>query len=849
MGIVYSAEDDLLQRTVALKFLPPELGSDAEANERFIHEAQAASALDHPNICTIHEIGRTDDGQLFICMAFYEGETLKKKIERGPFPVPEALDVVRQVAHGLVRAHERGIIHRDIKPANVLLTSDGTVKIVDFGLAKLSGRTAITREGIPLGTVYYMSPEQARGEPVDRRTDIWSLGVVLYEIVSGRRPFDGEYENVVIYRILNAVPEPLTALRTGVSMELERIVCKCLEKNPSDRYQHLDEFLVDIRHLEKAALLPTRVPAETVRPGKAFRRRVRGRSVLIVAAACALLLFGLELLVREPGRRGEASVRRKSIAVLPFTSITRTPEDEIFADGIHDDILTQLSKIRDMRVIGRTSMVQYRETRKRLREIGDELGAGFILEGSVRRSAGTIRITAQLIDAETEGHLWAEDYDRDFADVFAIQSEIARKIASSLKSVLSPLEKSSIETVPTQDERAYEYYLKGNYYWYNTTTPEGNKLAAEFYQKATEIDSSFAIAHACVAIVNSSLYRSNQDRTPARLRRAEEALARASNLGPELPEVHHARGLYFALMQNDPGAALREYHLALEKKPGDADVMFDCAYALVRQRKLKDALEWLTWGLDHDPRALFTGMHPEILNAVMRNWDEALRWGDLYISGRPSDPRGYYEKAFVLMDGFGDLGRARGALDDEARYGAAEIRGSRVWAWPLWRLECLARRFDRALACLGNDTSDAYALERGIALAFMGRNGEARRYFERARQAAERALEANAPSGELYDDLGRALAWTGRTGEAVTALGRAIDMTPPNTDQFLARERREETLAEVYTIAGDRKKAVAQLTLLLHKPSFLTRWKIRLDPLYDRLRDDPGIQSLLAEVP
>jgi serine/threonine protein kinase/Flp pilus assembly protein TadD len=847
MGVVYKAEDDLLKRTVALKFLPPSLSSDSEANARFMHEAQAASALDHPNICTIHEIGHTDDGQLFICMAFYDGETLKKRIQRGPLSIKETLDIAAQMAQGLAAAHERGIIHRDIKPANILVTGDGTAKILDFGLAKLSGRSAITKEGVALGTVYYMSPEQARGEAIDRRTDIWSLGVVLYEMVVGHRPFEGEYENAVIYSILNSTPEPVTALRRGVPMELERIIGKCLEKNPGDRYQHLDELLVDIRHIGKSQESSTIFPEPPLRPEKR-KTAVRLRRVALLSLPVALLLLLAGYWLTRPlGQKGNVSVKRKSIAVLPFMSITKAPDDEMFADGIHDDILTQLSKIRDMRVIGRTSMLQYRETKKRLREIGDELDAGYILEGSVRRSQGKVRITAQLIDAETEGHLWADDYDRNAADVLAIQTEIAKKIASSLQTYLSPSEKASIETPLTRNEKAYEYYLKGNYYWYNTTTVEGNTLAAEFYEKAAELDPNFAVAYACISIVDGSLYSTTLDRRPERLRRAEQALAQAARLGPDLPEVHHARGLSFAQLENDPDTALREYRLALQNRPGDAPVMFECAYAYVRKRDLQQALEWMGKGFDCDPMALSTGMHPAVICAAIRNWDEALRLVDRYISLRPSDPWGYQEKSFLLADGRGDLDWARAVLAEEATYGSNEIRGTRAWAWPLWHVECFSRSFEKALASLESDSSEPYALERGVTLHYMGRSAESRRWFETARSIAEEKLRSDPASAARNEDLGRALAWLGQKKEAFVALEKAIALTPPQSDQWMDRERREEALAEAYAITGERDGAVGRLADLLRKPGFLTVWKLRLDPVYDPLRSDGRFQSLLAE--
>jgi serine/threonine protein kinase len=847
MGVVYKAEDETLKRTVALKFLPPALGRDTEANARFMHEAQAASALDHPNICTIHEIGHTDDGQLFICMAFYDGETLKEKIRRGPFRIAEAVDIATQTARGLARAHDRGIIHRDIKPANILLTSDGTAKIVDFGLAKLSGGSVITKEGTTPGTVYYMSPEQVHGEAVDRRTDIWSLGVLIYEMVTGRRPFEGEYEKAVFYSIENLAPEPVTALRTGVPMELERIITKCLEKKPDERYQRLDEFLVDIRTIMKGAGLSTKVPEGLIRPKAKETAWKRPGFILISSVVIALILSGVYWLFRPAERNLATSARRKSIAVLPFTSITKGADDEIFADGIHDDILIQLSKIRDMRVIGRMSMVQYKDTKKRLRDIGKELEAGYILEGTVRRSSNTIRITAQLIESETEGDIWADGYDRSFANVFAIQSEIARKIASSLRSVLSPQEETSIGTPPTSNEEAYEYYLKGNYYWYNIGTARGNRQAAEFYQKATELDPGFAIAHACVSMVNIGMYYTGQDRSPERILNSEGALARASLLAPDIAEVHHARGLYFAELKNEPEAALKEYRLALEKQPGAADVMFDYAYALVRERKLEETLTWLTRGLNNEPMALFSGMHPEVINVVLRNWTEALRWADLYISCQPRDPWGYYEKAYVLIDGFGDLDRARTVLDDESKYASSEARGTIFSAWPQWRIEYFSRHFDRALACLESDTSEEYPLQRGISLFYLGRKDEARGWFVKARKEGEMVLSRNASDGGGYRGLGMALAWLGQKKEALAALEKCLDLTPPKSDQWLLRERREELLAEACAITGEYDRALDQITHLLRTASFLTPWKIRLDPVYDPIRNDPRIRSLLTE--
>ncbi|MBL7075535.1 protein kinase, partial [candidate division KSB1 bacterium] len=393
MGVVYKAEDIKLKRTVALKFLPPELTRDEETKERFIHEAQAASALQHNNVSTIHEIDETDEGQMFICMDYYEGETLKDKIKHGPLKIEEALNIAVQVAKGLEKAHEQGIVHRDIKPANIMITNDGVVKIVDFGLAKLAGQTGLTRNDTTMGTVSYMSPEQTRGEGVDHRTDIWSLGVVLYEMITGQLPFKGEYEQAVIYSILNEDPEPVKALRTGIPMELERILNKALLKNAGERYQLVDKMLDDMRWLQKS----------------------------------------LEIGIIEQRLTKIVSPYRCRIAVLPLTNISPNPEDEYFADGMTEELISTLSKINELRVIARTSIMQYKNIAKSVAEIGRELKVGNVLEGSIRKAANKLRITVQLIDSQSQEYLWSQDYDREFKDIFTIQSDIAHRVADALR--------------------------------------------------------------------------------------------------------------------------------------------------------------------------------------------------------------------------------------------------------------------------------------------------------------------------------------------------------------------------------------------------------------------------------
>jgi tRNA A-37 threonylcarbamoyl transferase component Bud32 len=386
MGVVYKAEDIKLKRPVALKFLPHQWVSDSDARERFVQEARAASALDHPNICNIYEIGEAEDGRMYIAMAFYEGESLREKIKGGPLTAEEAMGIAIQAATGMAKAHQKGIVHRDIKPANLLITTDGVAKVVDFGLAKLAGQVKLTREGTTVGTVAYMSPEQAKGEAVDQRTDIWSLGVVLYEMLSGVLPFKGDYEQTLIHSILQREPERLAKLRKDLPPGLENVVFKALSKKPSDRYQSMDELLEDLRAVGDG-MKPPRAKAGL------FRGRILGIKKLYfytgLAVLAALVVWGV-----YPGR----SEVIDSIAVLPLVNDSGDPGQDYFANGLTDNLISELGKVAALNVAPRNDVMRYKNSGKTLKEIAGELNVKAIVEASVLLSNGTVRLIARLYD-------------------------------------------------------------------------------------------------------------------------------------------------------------------------------------------------------------------------------------------------------------------------------------------------------------------------------------------------------------------------------------------------------------------------------------------------------------------
>lgn len=623
MGVVYKAEDTKLKRLVALKFLPAEFTSDPAARERFVHEAQAASALDHPNICTIYEIGETEDGQSFIALAYYRGETLKKKIERGPLKLDEATDIASQIAQGLARAHEAGIVHRDIKPANVMMTDRNEVKIVDFGLAKLTGRTQLTKTGSTVGTVAYLSPELARGEKADHRTDIWSLGVVLYEMITGQLPFKSEYHDAVVYSILNEDPIPVTGVRTGVPVELERIISKCMEKKATDRYQHMDELIVDLRKVREKA------GSEVV----AHKKRLK--PVWIAVPAVLLALIGVYLLLPFKAE----TINTKSIAVLPLKNMSDSKEDEYFSDGVTEDIITQLSKIRELNVISRTTMMQYKGTMKSLRDIAKELNVGVILEGSVRRAGDQIRIVAQLIDGQTDRHLWAETYDKEYKQVFAIQSEIAQKIAAALETKLASKEKDRLRASTTSNTETYSLLLQGRYFLARRDRESISK-SIDLFQQALAIDPDDAHVWAALAGAYSTQAGVGYVRTEVGFAKAREAAGKAISLNNILADGYIEMGKIKKVYDWDWEGADADFRNALELQPGNADALRYAGDLAATVGRFDDAIRLSRKAVELNPtsapiyRALgFHLMYANRLEEAVTELSKALDLNPQYITG------------------------------------------------------------------------------------------------------------------------------------------------------------------------------------------------------------------------
>src|SRR5690349_11009706 len=572
MGEVYLARDERLGRRVALKFLPKRLTSDKMQLSRFESEARAASALNHPNILTVYEIGTEGDRQ-FIATEFIEGVTLRASLADGGMNSCDALGIAVQVASALTAAHEAGVVHRDIKPENIMLRPDRYVKVLDFGIAKLAeGRPTAelatiaalqTRPGLVLGTARYMSPEQARGQKVDARSDIWSLGVVLYEMVAGIPPFTGETPSDCIASILTKEPPPISGVLPDVPPKLEEILQKTLRKDKDERYQTTGKLLGDLHTLKGEMGL-----AGPARAGGIVRRIKRHKRGVLLMLAVAILVAGAFIysffFVAPPPPTNE-----KSIAVLPFENLSEEKSSAYFADGIQDEILTRLSKIADLKVISRTSTQRYKHTSQNSSQIAHQLGVAHLLEGSVQKENDQVRVNVQLITAANDTHLWAETYDRKLTDIFAVESDIATTIAKTLQARLTGAEKAAIAKRPTADREVYELCLKGRFFW-NKRTATDLRKAIEYFNQALDKDPGYAPAYAGLTdaylILSQYGAASPADSFPQAIAAAKKAI----ELDDTLAEAHTSLACSLAYYNFDFEQSVKEFERAIQLNPNYA---------------------------------------------------------------------------------------------------------------------------------------------------------------------------------------------------------------------------------------------------------------------------------------
>ena len=651
MGAVYKARDTKLDRDVALKFLAPELTRDPDAKARFKREARAASALQHDNICTIHDIDETEDGQIFIVMDLYGGESLQERIQRGPLKVEEATELAIQIGQGLAEAHQHGIVHRDIKPANILIARSGAAKVVDFGVAKLAGRTLLTRTGSRVGTVAYMAPEQAFGEDVDGRADIWSLGVVLYEMLSGRLPFRSVHEQAMIYSLLNEEAESLRTLRPEVSPKLEQVADKALQKDPRERFQDIEEMLSELRSIKKS----------------------------------------LEAEGREPDHAAGKAL--PSIAVLPFVNMSPDRDNEYFSDGLAEEIINALSKIEGLFVTARTSAFQFRGKELDIREIGRQLNVRTVLEGSVPKAGKRLRVTAQLINVADGYHLWSERFDRSIKDVFAVQEEIAMAVVEELRVELLEGEEEKVTKRYTQDEEAYRLYLKGRYYW-NQRIPRAMVKAVGCFQHAIDKDPRYALPYVGIADVFNMLGEFGFVPPHDAYTLSRSLLQKAQEIDDSLSDLYASLALITYCYEWDLPVAEQYARRSIELNPQNWYALASHGEILGSQGRSEEGFEEAKKALELDPLSPMVHAFHGIMLAATRRVQEARERMLKAIAMEPDQPMLHYWMGMMqLMDPI-SLEAAIGHLQKAFDFGATPACGYLGVGY------ALAGKKEEALDCL-----------------------------------------------------------------------------------------------------------------------------------------------------
>jgi len=843
MGEVYLAEDTELNRKVALKFLSPHLCQDADCRTRFKREAQAAAKLNHPNIVTIYEVSEFN-GRPFFAMEFVEGLPLSELIKQGDCPLDKVIDLSLQFCEGLQEAHRAGITHRDIKPANVLVSQSGRAKLVDFGLASVAGADKLTNEGSTLGTIGYMSPEQVQGKPTDQRSDLFSFGVVLYELISCKSPFKTENPAATMNAIAQQTPEPLARYKAGAPDELQRIVLKLLHKDPALRYQTAADVVSDLMTLKATSQLLTGAP---VRKKRAWRLVV-GVAALVLLAAAAYGIFKSHIFTGE-----KTTSQRKMLAVLPFENLG-SPDDEYFADGITDEITAKLATIHDLGVISRTSTMLYKHTTENLREIAKELGVDYVLEGTLLwdkgRDTSRVRMLPQLIRVSDDTHLWAETYQRPLTDIFAVQSDIAARIAEAMSITLLASENGALQVMPTRNLEAYQAYLRGIDYWTRPDfTRENGQLAVQMFQRAAELDSAFGLAYARLATAHAHMYYLGFDHTPERLSEARKTLDRALELQPDLGWTHIALSYYYYWGFRDYDHALNELSLAeavLSNEPSISELK---GYVLRRQGKFRAAAEQLKRAFLLNPR--IANLPLEIANTCfrLREYATAEKLLDQSLFLALDQSIAYRFKAYIYYAWRGDTSSARAALASCPMQDNEDTRDAWYWHYVLERdYPAALRTLDLMSPGLGRVLGELVPTTQRAAIVYdlMHDSHRAHACFDSARVILENERSARLDDERIHYSLGIVYAGLGRKDDAIREGKLGAELCPVSRDAVSGPDNLE-TLALIYVMVGDYDAALDQIELLLSVPCTFSVPYLRLDPRYDPLRKLPRYQKLLEK--
>ena len=855
MATVYLAEDLKLHRKVALKVLRPELAA-ALGPERFLREIKIAANLTHPHILPLHDSGEVD-GFLFYVMPYVEEESLRDRLNREKqLPVEEAVKIASDVAKALGFAHGHDVVHRDIKPENILLEA-GLAVVADFGIAKAihaAGGDKLTETGTAVGTPSYMSPEQAAGtSDLDGRSDIYGLGCVLYEMLVGEPPFTGPTAQSVVHQHMTAEPPSVTALRPGAPVEVAQALEKALAKTPADRFATAVQFAEALAPVEAAPRTTPAPVAVTAKPK---------RNLIAYAAIAILAIIGAYTVISRTAGPPESATAAETpkLAVLPFDNLGSS-EDDYFADGITEEITSRIAEISGLRVISRQSAIQYKNSDKTLRQIGEELSVDYVLEGTIRTDrapdgSGQVRVTPQLIRVSDDTHLWTDRYTADLVpgEIFGIQEQIANQVAEALDVTLLQPERRRLAVRPTDNQEAYDYYLRGNDYKGRSDEAQDIQIAIQMYQKAVEVDPEFALAYAGLSIAHSLMWWEFYDRTQQRLVMAKEAVDNALRLDPSLPEAHVALGQYHYWGHLEYDRALAEFAIAQKTQPNNPSLLSGIAYVQRRQGRMVQALANLKQAVELNPRdaVMIEGVaHTYVL---LRDPVEAARYYDRAISLTPDWAEPYARKARgVHIRLQGSTERARQVLEQALSVGLAENRDV-AYTWIL--LDMLDGDYEDALDRLALVSSEVlldwqyfylpktqlYAQIHGLT----GNRQLEQAYYDSTRTFLESKIQEHPDDARFRSALGIAYAGLDRKEDAISEGELAVQLLPMSKEAWRGAYRVED-LARIYAMVGEYDAAIDRLESLLAVPSPTAVPMLRIDPAWEPLRDRPRFQALLAK--